>query len=223
MFWWYYQIYCLAPAVDHKGGGNGPLASGIKQSVTCPCWGSWFLPWVSSFPLSTPWREQGVAVLHYEILNTSLERPILPPEGCPSVWSTSVATVNVVLPLLSPCRLSLKYSWCWSPSVWSFSCKIYFWFTCGFCSVWMTVYEHIQLFIMLLKWMYNEIVFNETEICGYVFQMLPKWMYNEIAFNETEGYVVLWCGQHMIWELIATDFCFKEGKGCEDWQESSQL
>lgn len=22
MLWWCYQIYCLAPAVDHKGGGN---------------------------------------------------------------------------------------------------------------------------------------------------------------------------------------------------------
>lgn len=65
------------------------------------CWGNWFLPWVSSFPLSTAWREQCIAVFDFKILSTSTERPIFPPRRSPSVWSKSVATLNVLLPLLS--------------------------------------------------------------------------------------------------------------------------
>lgn len=61
---------------------------------------------MSSFPLSTTWREQCIAV--FEILNTSPERPISPPEGCPSVWSKSIATLNVLLPLLSLRCLSFE-------------------------------------------------------------------------------------------------------------------
>lgn len=79
-----------------------PLASGIKKSIMCLCWGNWFLPWVSSFP----WREQCIAVIDFEILNTSPERPIFPSEGCPSVWSA--ATLSVLLRLLSLHCLSFE-------------------------------------------------------------------------------------------------------------------
>lgn len=129
------------------------LASLTKMSFMCVCWGNSFLPWVSSFPLSTTWREQCIAVFDFEILSTSTERPIFPPKCCPSVWSKSVATLNMFLPLLNLHCVSFEIKSTNDAGlllICAFFCKIYFLCTYGCYSVWTCVYFHIQTYLKSL-------------------------------------------------------------------------
>lgn len=162
MLLWYYQIYCLAPPVDHEGGGN----------CVCP-------PSVEVFSSQWYQKAHSVPVLRKLIsalgvifpLEHYLERTVHCSislwdsehiEGCPSVWSKSTATLNVLLPLLSlPC-LSFEIE---VLVVLEYFCLLVFlqnlFLTGGFYSMWMCV-----LFQMLLKSRYNEIEFNEMK--GFV-------------------------------------------------------
>lgn len=59
----------------------------------------------------SPWAllgESSALQFDFEILSTSTERPIFPPKRHPSVWWKSVATLNVLLPLLNICCISFE-------------------------------------------------------------------------------------------------------------------
>lgn len=136
-----------------------------SQCYMCMCWGNWFLPWMSSFPLSSTWREQCIAVFDFEILSISTERSIFPSKCCPSVWSKSAATLNVLLSLLNLHCVSFEIKTtngarlllfaCFPAK--SISCVVVILYGCVHFSTFKRIGNH---------WFYKE--FNEAGVCGAV-------------------------------------------------------